>query len=118
MFNEFSTTEMPAADRRTSQRFPIERDLRFRVYAKRGIPQTGSGTTVNISSSGVLFRTEDELAPGKRVELAISWPAQLSETCSLKLVARGRVVRAEGQHAAVAIQQYEFRTQGSQGLTL
>jgi hypothetical protein len=34
---------------------------------------------------------------------------------SLKLVARGRVVRAEEGRAAIEIHQYEFRTQASQG---
>jgi hypothetical protein len=33
----------------------------------------------------------------------------------LKLVARGRVVRADQNGAAVQIHQYEFRTQAPQG---
>jgi hypothetical protein len=36
----------------------------------------------------------------------------------LKLVARGRVARLEQGRAAIEIQQYEFRTQGSKGLSL
>ena len=50
--------------------------------------------------------------PGKRLELSISWPAQLDNKCNLKLVARGRVTRLEQGRAAVEIQQYEFRTAG------
>jgi hypothetical protein len=101
------------ADRRHSDRFPIEREVRYRVLNKRSSEETGDGKTLNISSSGVLFTVEHILLPGRRMELAISWPAQLNNKCALKLVARGRVVRFEGGRAAIEIQQYEFRTQAS-----
>jgi hypothetical protein len=99
------------ADRRHSDRFPIEREVRYRVITKRGGDEAGDGKTVNISSSGVLFTSEHILLPGRRLELSISWPAQLNNKCALKLVARGRVVRFEQGRAAIEIQQYEFRTQ-------
>jgi hypothetical protein len=98
-------------DRRHSDRFPIERELRYRVLSKRNAEEGGEGMTVNISSSGVLFTSNHVLVPGRRVELSISWPAQLNNKCALRLVARGRVVRFEGGRAAMEIQQYEFRTQ-------
>lgn len=101
------------ADRRHSDRFPIEREVRYRVLNKRSGEETGDGKTVNISSSGVLFTAGHTLLPGRRMELAINWPAQLNNKCALKLVARGRVVRFEGGRAAIEIQQYEFRTSGS-----
>jgi hypothetical protein len=97
-------------DRRHSDRFPIEREVRYRVLNKRSGEETGDGRTINISSSGVLFTAEQILLPGRRVELSISWPAQLNNKCALKLVARGRVVRFEQGRAAIEIQQYEFRT--------
>jgi hypothetical protein len=99
------------ADRRHSDRFPIEREVRFRVLNKRSGEEAGEGKTLNISSSGVLFTSEPMLLPGRRIELAISWPAQLNNQVPLKLVARGRVVRFEEGIAAVEILQYEFRTQ-------
>lgn len=71
-----------------------------------------------MSSGGILFSTQHMLLPGKRLEMAISWPAQLDNRCALKLVARGRVVRYDGGRAAVEIQQYEFRTLGAQGLAI
>jgi hypothetical protein len=66
-----------------------------------------------MSSRGVLFSTDQELATGKRIELAISWPAQLDDTCPLKMVAKGRIVRSGPGIAAVEIQQHEFRTAGA-----
>ncbi len=101
------------SDRRNSDRFPIEREVRYRVLNKRGGEEAGEGKTLNISSSGVLFTSEHLLLPGRRMEVAISWPAQLNNQVALKLVARGRVVRFEKGHAALEIQQYEFRTHAS-----
>jgi hypothetical protein len=107
------SNENTPADRRHSDRFPIEREVKYRVLNKRSNEEVGDGKTVNISSSGVLFSVDHMLLPGRRMELAISWPAQLNNKTALKLVARGRVVRFEGGRAAIEIQQYEFRTQGT-----
>ena len=101
------------SERRRSDRFAIEREIRYRSLNKRDGEETGEGKTVNMSSSGVLFTAAQILRPGRRVELAISWPAQLNHKCALKLVARGRIVRFENGLAAMEIQQYEFRTQSS-----
>jgi PilZ domain len=102
-------------DRRSSDRFPIERELRFKIINRKGSEEEGAGVTINMSSNGVLFTTDRLLLPGRRLEVAISWPAQLNSTVALKLVARGRVVRSEEGRAAIEIHQYEFRTQRSQG---
>lgn len=99
-------------DRRGSDRFPIEREVRYKILSKKH-EEVGTGTTVNMSSNGVLFTTDQLLVPGRRLELNISWPAQLNSKIALKLVARGRIVRYEEGKAAMEIQQYEFRTQGS-----
>jgi hypothetical protein len=108
-----SITRMNGAlERRGSDRFPIEREVRYRVLSKRAGQEEGTGKTINISSNGVLFTTDKILLPGKRLELSISWPAQLDNKCQLKLVAQGRVARLEQGRAAIEIQKYEFRTQG------
>ncbi len=100
-------------DRRSSDRFPMDREVKFSVMNRRGGDETGEGKTINMSSSGVLITSSQMLLPGRRLELAISWPAQLNNKVALKLVARGRVVRYEHGYAAVEIQQYEFRTQSA-----
>ncbi|HNY42339.1 MAG TPA: PilZ domain-containing protein [Bryobacteraceae bacterium] len=114
----FEMEQALTGDRRATDRFPIERELRYKVVSKRSGNESGAGTTVNFSSGGVLFTTQHMLIPGKKVEMAISWPAQLDAKCALKLLARGRIVRCENNRAAVEIQQYEFRTMGAHGLTL
>jgi len=92
----------------------IERDVHYRVLSAKG-GEAASGKTVNISSSGILFTTEQTLLPGRRIEMDVSWPAQLDNKCALKLVARGRVVRFEGGCAALEILQHEFRTKAKNG---
>jgi hypothetical protein len=74
---------------------------------------SGSGTTLNIGSSGILFTTEEKLPLGRTVELSVNWPARLGGTCPLKFVAIGRVVRSEDHRAAVRIDRYEFKTRGA-----
>jgi hypothetical protein len=100
-------------DRRSADRFPIEREVRYKVLSRKSSTEgeSGTGMTVNMSSNGVLFTTDRYLLPGRRLEVSISWPAQLNSKIALKLVARGRVVRSEEGRAAIEIHQYEFRTQ-------
>lgn len=112
------TNEAARADRRRTDRFPIECELVYRMSGKRFAHEQGRGVTIDMSSGGVRFRADRPLVAGKRVEMAIRWPAQLDNRCSLKLMARGRVVRSEGDQAAIEIQQYEFRTMGRSGLSL
>ena len=112
-FSSTSGSPRTASERRANDRFPIEREVRYKVLSKRSNEEAGLGKTINMSSSGVLFTSEHLLMPGKRVEVAISWPAQLNNKTALKLVARGRVVRCDNGRAALEIQQYEFRTQGT-----
>lgn len=107
-------------DRRSADRFPIEREVRYRpLSTRKGVEEPGSGKTINMSSTGILFQTDRMLLPGHRLELAVSWPAQLNNTCPLKLVAKAKVVRTVSDTmAAVEILQYEFRTQAKTSLSL
>ena len=98
------------SERRSADRFPIEQEIRYRAVTRRQQDQGGSGKTVNMSSSGILFETQTDLAPGKQLEVSVAWPAQLNNKTPLKLVARGRVVRVDDRRAALEIQHYEFRT--------
>lgn len=113
-----ATANTPNYERRSSARLAIEREAQFKVLTKKGVRDTGTGMTVNISSSGILLRTENVLLPGKTVEVAVSWPEKLNGNCSLKLVTRGRVVRCGRGVAAIVIKGYEFRTAAPVGRAL
>jgi len=84
------------------------------MHSKSGMI-SGSGTTLNIGSGGILFTTEDRLPVGRTVELSVNWPARLDGTCPLQFVATGRVVRSEQNRAAVRIERYEFKTRSANG---
>jgi len=108
---QLDTADMAMNERRRSSRFPIEREVRYKTLNQRTEILSGSGKTLNISSSGVLFTSDHDLPVGTRLEVSISWPAQLNEKCLLNLVARGRITRHHQGQLALQIQQYEFRTQ-------
>ena len=108
-------SDMTTTERRRSSRFPIEREVRYKTLNQRSEIMAGNGKTLNISSSGVLFTSDHDLPVGTRLEVSISWPAQLNEKCLLNLVARGRVTRHNKGQLALQIQQYEFRTQSRPG---
>jgi hypothetical protein len=97
-------------ERRAGDRFPIEREVKYKVLNRKKDDEVGYGKTINTSSDGVLFATDQSLFPGQRMELSINWPAQLNSTVALKLVARGRVVRSAEGKVAIEIHQHEFRT--------
>lgn len=100
-------------EQRSKRRYAIEREVKYRLLSGHQIAETGSGKTLNISSSGVSFTSEQSLQVGSIVELSVSWPALLNNSCAMKLMVFGRVVRSEGGVCAMTIERYEFRTQGT-----
>jgi len=100
-------------ERRVKRRFHIEQEVRYKMLYGQRIAETGVGKTVNISSGGVWFSTENMLTTGMPVELSMNWPVLLNDSCPMKLMIYGCVVRSNEKGAAVAIERYEFRTQGS-----
>src|SRR5512143_1708864 len=88
-----------ARDRRGNSRFPVNEEVCYKTLNVRGPHQGGVGRTLNISSGGILFTTHDRLALGRLVEVSVAWPAKLGGSCRLKLVAVGRVIRADAAAA-------------------
>ncbi len=98
-------------ERRTKFRFPLRRELRYKVLEDEEVVQSGLGESVDVSSSGVAFQTERDLKTGAAVEVSISWPVLLNDSCPMRLVALGQVLRSSGGVAVCSIDKYEFRTQ-------
>jgi len=105
-----------STDRRTKLRFPLNRELRFKLLENNEIVATGQGETVNMSSGGIAFRTSSALSDGSYIELSISWPALLDDSCPMRLVVFGRVARRSDSVAACTVEKWEFRT-GSRQVT-
>jgi hypothetical protein len=90
----------------------IEQEVRYKMLYGQRIAETGAGRTINISSGGVFFTTENVLTAGMPVELSMTWPVLLHDSCPMKLMIYGCVIRSSDRGSAVAIERYEFRTQG------
>jgi c-di-GMP-binding flagellar brake protein YcgR len=101
-----------AGDRRLKRRYRIEQDVRYKMLYGQRVAETGSGKTTNISSGGVCFTTDSILSIGIPVELSMNWPVLLNQSCLLKLMIYGCVVRSTDKGSAMVIERYEFRTQG------
>jgi hypothetical protein len=100
-----------AADRREKRRFEITRPLRYRMALGGLVVAQGEGQTINMGSRGIAFQIEQPLAAGGYVELSISWPALLNQSCPMRLIVFGRVLRCKDGQAACTVDRYEFRTQ-------
>ena len=98
-------------DRRTKSRFPIHRDLRYRLMQDGRTLEAGFGKTVDMGSGGVSFTLDRTLAAGIFIELSISWPVQLDNGTPMRLVVLGRVLRSQDGLTACTVDKYEFRTQ-------
>ena len=98
-------------DRSQQRRFEIRQTVHYRILDRRRAVTAGRGITLNFSSGGVAFTTEDQLPNGRKVEVLVDWPAKLDGHCALRFVGIGRVVRSDGGWVAVKIQRHEFRTQ-------
>jgi len=101
-------------DQRARDRYPISLDLQYKVLRGGRVEQIGTGRTLNISSGGVLFETDDRLPQRGLVEVAMQWPYLLQGACGLKLVMRGHIVRSTANHKETAVRAEfrEFRTTG------
>lgn len=98
------------SERRSRNRFPIVQDVRYQRLKGTKTLGAGTGKTLDMSSTAVRFTTDYALRPGDKVRVTMNWPALLEQTCAMKLVICGSVVRSDGRSAAVKIICHEFRT--------
>jgi hypothetical protein len=98
-------------ERRSNYRFGIQRELRYKMLEDGAIVASGTGRTIDLGSSGVAFAADHPLKPGAFVEISISWPVLLDQTCPMRLIGFGRVLRCSGKKTVCSIDKYEFRTQ-------
>src|SRR5579863_4660919 len=102
--------EPAGADRRTNARFPCRLAVSYQALEHPFFTGVATSETLNISSKGLLFATEEALQPGQLLQVSVDWPARLENQVPLKLVAEGRIVRNLNGLAAMRIDKYEFRT--------
>jgi hypothetical protein len=108
---EMARRDVPVIGNRKRKWFEIDQEVKYRTVYGKGLAE-GTGRTVNMSSDGVWFMTEgsSSLTSGMLVELVIHWPVLLNNTCPMKLMIFGYVVRSHRDGTLVAFDRYEFRT--------
>jgi hypothetical protein len=96
------------AERRARKRYSIHRKVSYSI-PKGGVEaSSGEGTTLNISSTGVLFQSTATLKPGSYVVLYMDWPVCAEDGTPLILVVAGPVVWSQGDIAGMCISRYGF----------
>ena len=99
-----------SSDRRAGVRFPVNLEVRYSVAGRGGPVETGSGRTIDVSSSGLSFSADRPLSIGQKLELCIDWPVVLDRGVQLQVFVSGVVVRTTGAVIALRIERHEFRT--------
>jgi DNA-binding response OmpR family regulator len=96
-----------------AQRFQLHLPLKYRQLGQNN---WRSGTTENISRSGLLFHAEEALAPNALLEINLVLPPEIAGLSAAEVVCRGEVVRAAdevnqgmGPALAAKILQYHFQ---------
>ncbi len=110
--SKHSASQSASDERRGKFRFPMQRELRYKLYKDGAVHESGTGETINIGSGGVWFSLEHHASVGSFIQLSISWPVLLDQACPMRLIIFGRVVRGGSGTCACTIDKYEFRTQG------
>ena len=75
-----------------AQRFEIQIPVRYRTNSEEG---WHTGTTKNISRSGMLFHGEDWAQPSTRIELSLLLPRQMGVFRAAEVLCQGKVTRSE-----------------------
>ena len=96
-------------DRRQSARFPLELHFRYRVLDGLRTVAKGSGTTVDISRTGLRFRNSRSLVPGTRMELVVNWPVRFGGFYPMELCILGTIVQCRHGDAVMRIGAWHFR---------
>ncbi len=101
---------MEATDRRQRQRFNVALDLQYSALANGAPPVRGVGVTENVSSSGLLFRCNDDaLRVGAPVIMHLMWPKSAQDAVEIRLLISGYIVRVAPPRVAIAIGTHDFK---------
>jgi c-di-GMP-binding flagellar brake protein YcgR len=74
------------SERRASVRFQLTLEVRYSVGGRRRSVESGSGRTLDISSSGMSFTADRPLSIGQELDLFVDWPVLLDGVIPLQLV--------------------------------
>jgi hypothetical protein len=93
--------------------FPLVLPLKYKTTSRRAKAISGTGSTVLLSSTDIVFNADQPLGSGVRCEISIAWPVRLEINIGLQLVLQSVITRSEGQFVMARVAKHEFRTRGS-----
>lgn len=108
-------------ERRMARRYDLSLPVNIRMPINRE-PRSHSGQTRDISTRGVYFTLQNDLAPGTEVDFTLTLPAEITRGAEVFVRAHGRVVRVDKRTddnhetvgAAAVIERYDIiRGEGS-----
>jgi len=83
-------------ERRMARRYDLSLPVNVRLPINRE-PATHNGQTRDISTRGVYFTMQKDLAPGTEVDFTLTLPAEITRGTEVFVRAHGRVVRVDKQ---------------------
>jgi PilZ domain len=83
-------------ERRMARRYDLSLPVNVRLPINRE-PGTHNGQTRDISTRGVYFMMQKDLAPGAEVDFTLTLPAEITRGTEVFVRAHGRVVRVDKQ---------------------
>jgi hypothetical protein len=106
------------SDRRTNRRYQLHLPIHYRVSERGSLPCTGSGTTCDMSTTGLSFRCRRTLPIGAHVELLIEWPSRYGDVYPIELQVTGFIVRNDRGRTGVRVTSRKFRVDANTAVAI
>jgi hypothetical protein len=81
-------------ERRMARRYDLSLPVNVRLPISRE-PRSHNGQTRDISTRGVYFTMQNELAPGTELDFTLTLPAEITRGTEVFVRAHGRVIRVD-----------------------
>ena len=91
--------------------FPLVLPLKYKAISPEAKAISGTGSTVLLSSTDIVFEADQPLRSGVQFKISIDWPVLLESRIPLQLVLQSVIIRSERQFVMGRVSKYEFRTQ-------
>ena len=77
--------------------FPLVLPLKYKVIYPKVKAIAGTGSTLVLSSTDIVFNADQPLGSALRCEISIAWPVLLGTDIRLQLVLQSVITGSEGQ---------------------
>lgn len=92
-------------------RYDIERPVAYKVKTPAG-PIEGTGKTLNISRSGLLFEPEHAIGVGAKIDISVQMGDAVGGGAPITLRVHGITLRSQQGFVAVSIKKYSLQAEG------